>query len=79
MAKYKSILHRVDIEVAKRRRACKHDPKHTIRQNETSLVIRESQYDRRVYCRDCALGMIELTRKSLAEIEGLLTSSGSQA
>lgn len=78
MASYKSILHRVAIEVAKRRRTCKHDSKHAIRQNETSLVICASQYNRRVYCRECALRMIELTRASLAEIEDSLTSSDSR-
>ncbi len=76
MAKYKSLLHRVDIEVAQRSRACKHDPRHRIRRNDVSLVIRESQFNRRVYCRDCARRMIELTRSSLAQIEDLLSAGG---
>ena len=69
MAKHKSLLHRVNIEPAKHRRKCKHKSDHVIRQNEISLVIREGQYQRRVYCRECGLRMIETAKASLTEIE----------
>ena len=74
MPKHKSLLHRVDLEIAKHRRQCKHDPEHVIRQNEISLVIREGQYERRVYCRACGLHMIELTKASLGQLEQELST-----
>jgi hypothetical protein len=78
MPKHKSLLHRVDIELAKHRRKCRHKSDHVIRQNEISLVIREGQYQRRVYCRACGLRMIETTKASLNEIEkSLVSASGS--
>ncbi len=74
MPKHKSLLHRVDIEVAQRRRQCKHKSEHVIRQNEISLVIKEGQYERRGYCRACGLRMIELTKASLDQMEQQLSA-----
>ena len=74
MAKHKSLLHRVDIELAQRRRQCKHESGHIIQQNEISLVLREGQYERRVYCRACGLRMIELTRASLDQVQRELSA-----
>ena len=74
MPKHKSLLHQVDIEFAKRRRQCKHKSEHIISQNEISLVIREGQYERRVYCRGCSLRMIELTRASLDQMQEELSA-----
>jgi hypothetical protein len=72
---HKSLLHRVDLEFAKRRRQCKHNPDHVIRQDEISIVIREGQYERRVYCRACGLQMIELTKANLGQLEQELSAA----
>lgn len=80
MATHKSLLRRVDIELAKGRRTCKHNPKHAILKGQLSVIVCEGQYNRRPYCAACGFRMIEQARVALADIERQLTGNenGSQ-
>lgn len=78
MAKYKLLLHRVEVEVAGARRTCKHDDSHAILKSEVSLVVREGQYDRRVYCRECGIRMVEHTRQALETLAQAINRLGNE-
>ena len=49
MAAYKSLIHRVVVEVAKGSRTCHHNRKHAIRKDEISVIVLEGQFRQRVY------------------------------
>ena len=59
MGQYKSLLKRYDVEVAERKRTCKHNRTHSIYQGESCLVVREGQTGRYVYCMPCAREMFK--------------------
>ena len=74
MAAYKCLLLRVDLEVAKGRRTCRHDSKHRIESGRLSVVVREGQYRRAVYCAACGVAMMTRARLALEQLEGDLRS-----
>lgn len=73
MGRVKSLLKKIDVEVAKGKRTCTNNGS-AIRKGEVCLVVKDGIHDRHPYCRDVALKMIEVARDRLDEIELELTS-----
>lgn len=67
MAQYKSLLKRYEIQVAQRRRKCKHNRAHVICAGEKCLVVYEGQIGRFPYCMECASEMFKETRERISE------------
>lgn len=68
MPKRKSLLKRVEIEVAQRRRTCKFTSENIVK-GETCIVIFDGPRETSGYCRDIALLMIGDARERLNELE----------
>lgn len=68
MPKRKSLLKRVEIEVAQRKRTCKFTGD-SISQGEICVVVYDAPRELKGYCRDVALKMIEDARQRLVELE----------
>mgnify|MGYP001603241885 CR=1 FL=1 len=81
MPNVKSLIKRVTVETAKRRRTCKNTHA-TIPKGALSLVVMEDQYVRSCYGKEVALEMLRQSRKRLDEIEmkleGKLPADGSE-
>lgn len=71
MPKRKSILKRIEIEVAQRRRTCKFTGT-SIAKGERCIVVYDAPREYRPYCRDVALQMIEDARERLKTLEDTL-------
>ncbi len=69
MPNHKSLVIRTVLEPAKRKRQCCHKKEHSILQGEISLVVREGQFKRKVYCKVCALGMLQMSMGRLKVLE----------
>lgn len=68
MAAVKSMLKRCVVEIAQRKRTCKHSRLEIIK-GEKCLVIFDTQFDRFCYSKPVALRMIEQARQALNELE----------
>lgn len=68
MPKRKSLLKRVEIETAQRKRKCKFTGG-AISKGETCIVVYDAPREYKGYCRDIALKMIEDARQRLDEME----------
>jgi len=66
--KRKSLLKRVEIETAQRKRTCKFTGD-SISKGETCVVVYDAPREFKGYCRDVALKMIEDARQQLVELE----------
>ena len=71
MPKRKSLLKRVEIEVAQRKRTCKFTGE-AISKGETCVVVYDAPREFKGYCRDVALQMIEDARQRLQQMEDQL-------
>lgn len=71
MPKRKSLMKRVEVEVAQRRRTCKFTGG-SISKGETCIVIYDGPRDTNGYCRQVALEMIFDARQRLTELEDVL-------
>jgi len=69
MPNHKLLILRVILEPAIRRRYCCHKKEHVISKGELSIVVKEGQYKRKVYCKECALAMIKISFCRLKELE----------
>ncbi|MBE9566392.1 MAG: hypothetical protein IMF16_06560 [Proteobacteria bacterium] len=72
MPRLKSILKRHQVEVAERKRTCKHNRSRKIARGEPCLVVFDDERARFCYSREVALGMIAEARKALTVIEDAL-------
>ena len=68
MPKVKSMLKRIEVEVAERQRKCRHTGGIIVR-GDSCLVIFDGYRDRHCYSRDVALRMIASARQVLDGIE----------
>jgi hypothetical protein len=69
MAQIKSLLGHASLEVAKGKRTChRNRRKHRILKGESFLLVRSGRFDRKNYCRECALPMIQ---KAQEDVNGL--------
>jgi hypothetical protein len=68
MPKRKSILKRLEIEVAQRRRTCKLTGR-SISNGETCIVIYDGPREKSGYCREVAVKMIADARQQLTKLE----------
>ena len=68
MPKRKSLLKRVEIEIAQRSRTCKFTGE-SIAKGQTCIVVFDAQRETSGYCRDVALLMIRDARQRLTELE----------
>lgn len=68
MPKRKSILKRIEIETAKRKRTCKFS-KASITKGEQCIVVYDAPREYKGYCRDVALKMIEDAKAEIRVIE----------
>ena len=71
MPKRKSILKRIEIEVAQRKRTCKFTGT-SITKGEQCIVVYDAPREYKSYCRDVALQMIEDARERLKQLEDFL-------
>lgn len=71
MPKRKSLLKRVDVEIAQRKRTCKFTGD-SISKGEACVVVFDAPREFKGYCRNVALNMIEDARQRLKELEDLL-------
>ncbi len=69
--KRKALLKKHEIQIAERQRTCKHSG-NAITKGEACLVVWDSQFDYRPYCKDIALHMIEDARVQLDQLESEL-------
>lgn len=75
MAKFKSILKKVSVKTASRKRKCYHSKKHEIVKGDLVLEIDSGLKGTSGYCSKCAAEMLESAKKSILEFqESLLTS-----
>lgn len=75
MAKFKSLLKKTLIKKASRKRKCFHSPKHQISKDDFVLEIDAGLQGTSGYCTKCAIEMIENAKKSINELEKLLSST----
>ena len=68
MPRYKQMVKRSDVEVAKRRRTCKFSGT-SIEKGTVCLVVYDGPRERSAYCRDVSLEMIGQARARLDELE----------
>lgn len=71
MAKVKSILKRIEVQLVKRERICKNS-RTKIAAGEGCLVVWDGQYEKRPYCKEIALKMIKSAREQIDIIESKL-------
>lgn len=72
MPKRKSLLKRVEIETAQRKRTCKFSGTQ-ITKGEQCILVYDAPREYKGYCRDVALQMIEDARERLKKLEDSLT------
>lgn len=73
MRRVKSLLKKIDVEVAKGKRTCTNNGS-AICKGEICIVVKDGIHDQHPYCREVALRMIEVARGRLVEIEEQLRS-----
>ncbi len=73
--KRKSLIKKCDVEIAERRRTCKHS-KTVIAKGETCFVVWDTQFDRNNYSADVARQMIDDAKVALNRIEDMLREDG---
>jgi hypothetical protein len=66
MAQIKNLLGHATVEVAKGKRIChRNRKKHGILEGEVFLLVCSGRFNRKNYCRGCALPMIEKAQEDL--------------
>jgi hypothetical protein len=73
MAKPKSILQRVAVDVAKKAHDCQHNSKHRLVAGDKRLKVWRGRSHEH-FCVNCALEIIERDMEKLVELTGLLRS-----
>lgn len=71
MPKRKSILKRIEVETAQRKRTCKFS-RAEITKGEPCIKVYDAPREYKGYCRSVALQMIEDARRELDELENSL-------
>jgi uncharacterized Zn-binding protein involved in type VI secretion len=71
MAKFKSLLLRVDVRPAGRRCNCAHNPKHVISKGEPRVVVKAPGIatPEKGYCAACGLAMIKSAEDELQALQ----------
>lgn len=72
MAKFKSVLKKVELKAAGKKRKCYHNKDHTINKGEAVLEVTDGMFKISGYCLECALKMIEKTNDKMRELEAEL-------
>ncbi len=67
MPRHKSLLKRITVRPAGKKRKCYHDPSHSISKGEVCLEIKE-RMDERGYCSACALLMLAEAQSDIGRL-----------
>ena len=78
MAPVKKLLGHAVLEIAERQRIChRNRRKHAILKGEACLVVQSGRFERKNYCRECAVPMLERAAEDLGGLRAALAPSSS--